>query len=115
MIPVMFVGKVWFGRSYLVSQYLATVLLLIGIILFSLADVTVDTDFQMIGIHLMITAFHFFTFNHQYFIEALLRNSVHVPLYFCRGLWTKSAGESYLSAQLHRERNGTLQFEDSSF
>jgi len=58
LIPMMLMGRVWFGKLYIKAQYLATILLLIGICLFSLADFSVsDTstmNFHVQGIVFMV-------------------------------------------------------------
>jgi len=50
VIPLMIIGKVMFGKKYSVAQYIASVLLLSGVVLFSLADAQMRTSPTSLGI-----------------------------------------------------------------
>lgn len=46
----MFVSRVYFGKTYNYLQYLSTLLLLIGLVLFSLADAAVSLSYNPKGL-----------------------------------------------------------------
>eukprot|EP01087_Luapelamoeba_hula_P002951 TRINITY_DN1277_c0_g1_i3.p1 TRINITY_DN1277_c0_g1~~TRINITY_DN1277_c0_g1_i3.p1 ORF type:complete len:359 (+),score=30.30 TRINITY_DN1277_c0_g1_i3:1454-2530(+) len=49
-VPVMLIGIVWLHKRYNMQQYAATVLLIVGLVLFSKADAATSASFSMFGV-----------------------------------------------------------------
>jgi adenosine 3'-phospho 5'-phosphosulfate transporter B3 len=74
---MMLMGKLWFGKQYIKAQYAATVLMLLGICFFSLADITLSSEamlnFQIKGILIMLLSITSEALGQHYQEEAIAK------------------------------------------
>eukprot|EP01113_Clastostelium_recurvatum_P005120 TRINITY_DN12284_c0_g1_i1.p1 TRINITY_DN12284_c0_g1~~TRINITY_DN12284_c0_g1_i1.p1 ORF type:complete len:362 (-),score=63.43 TRINITY_DN12284_c0_g1_i1:236-1321(-) len=56
LIPVMIMGMIFFKRRYHLGQYLAVLMMIAGLILFSNADAAVHSQFSLVGVFFALAA-----------------------------------------------------------